>query len=82
MYVHVGGDVTIPADKIIGIFDIENVYGTKEFNKNLKFLLKYVNEPFNDKRIISVFSGFMLPSSCGSHPLRCHFYYNHDSANS
>ena len=40
MYIHIGGDVTLPSDKIIGIFDIEKTSVNKEVNDYLKKLQK------------------------------------------
>ncbi|MBP3922211.1 MAG: DUF370 domain-containing protein [Ruminiclostridium sp.] len=40
MYIHIGGDITLPADKIIGIFDIEKTSVNKEVNLYLKKLQK------------------------------------------
>ena len=40
MYIHIGGDISLPADKIIGIFDIEKTSVNKEVNLYLKKLQK------------------------------------------
>ncbi len=40
MYIHIGGDISLPADKIIGIFDIEKTSVNKEVNLYLKNLQK------------------------------------------
>ena len=40
MYIHIGGDVTLPSEKIIGIFDIEKTSVNKEVNDYLKKLQK------------------------------------------
>ena len=38
MYIHIGGDISLPHDKIIGIFDIEKTSVNKEVNLYLKNL--------------------------------------------
>lgn len=40
MYIHIGGDVTLLSEKIIGIFDIEKTSVNKEVNDYLKKLQK------------------------------------------
>ncbi len=40
MYIHIGGEMTIPSEKIIGIFDIEKTSVNKEVNDYLKKLQK------------------------------------------
>ena len=40
MYIHIGGDVSLPADKILGIFDIEKTAVNKDVNDNLMKLQK------------------------------------------
>lgn len=40
MYIHIGGDMTLPANKILGIFDIERTSVNKEVNDYLKKLQK------------------------------------------
>ncbi len=40
MYIHIGGDVTLPSEKIIGVFDIEKTSVNKEVNDYLKKLQK------------------------------------------
>ena len=35
MYIHIGGDVSLPADKILGIFDIEKTSVNKDVNDYL-----------------------------------------------
>lgn len=40
MYIHIGGNITLPADKIIGIFDIEKTSVNKEVNSYLQKLGK------------------------------------------
>ena len=35
MYIHIGGDITLPSDKIIGIFDIEKTSVNKDVNDYL-----------------------------------------------
>ena len=35
MYIHIGGDITLPADKIIGIFDMDNTTVSKHTRKYL-----------------------------------------------
>ncbi len=40
MYIHLGGTVTVPRDKIIGIFDIEKTSVNKDVNDYLKKLQK------------------------------------------
>ena len=40
MYIHIGGDVSLPADKILGIFDIEKTSVNKDVNDYLMKLQK------------------------------------------
>ena len=40
MYIHIGGEVTLPSNKIIGIFDIEKTSVNKDVNDYLKKLQK------------------------------------------
>ena len=40
MYIHIGGDITLPSDKIIGIFDIEKTSVNKDVNDYLMKLQK------------------------------------------
>ena len=40
MYIHIGGDISLPHDKIIGIFDIEKTSVNKEVNSYLQKLQK------------------------------------------
>lgn len=59
MYIHIGGDITLPSDKIIGIFDIEKTsvnkdvnelsYETAEAGQDLLCFLRYAKELYCDK---------------------------------
>ena len=40
MYIHIGGDVSLPADKILGIFDIEKTSVNKDVNDYLTARIK------------------------------------------
>ena len=40
MYIHIGGDVSLPVDKILGIFDIEKTSVNKDVNDYLMKLQK------------------------------------------
>lgn len=40
MYIHIGGDITLPSDKMIGIFDIEKTSVNKDVNDYLMKLQK------------------------------------------
>ena len=40
MYIHIGGNITLPSDKIIGIFDIEKTSVNKDVNDYLMKLQK------------------------------------------
>ena len=40
MYIHIGGDITLPSDKIICIFDIEKTSVNKDVNDYLMKLQK------------------------------------------
>ena len=40
MYIHIGGDITLPSDKIIAIFDIEKTSVNKDVNDYLMKLQK------------------------------------------
>ena len=43
MYIHIGGDITLPSDKIIGILDLEKTSVNKDVN------LRYAKELYCDK---------------------------------
>lgn len=40
MYIHIGGNVSLPSDKILGIFDIEKTSVNKDVNDYLMKLQK------------------------------------------
>ena len=75
MYIHIGGDITLPSDKIIGIFDIEKTSVNKDVNDYLMKLQKqgriyYVSYVTKDYVYISNVSVFTLKRRFADNEIR------------